>query len=80
MTGGSLEDFSFYSEIFWETISEVSNIFCWLLCSKKKVSGSTQQLSAGFQLYKVSSHKSKPFLYYILVWTENCVFIHSYFA
>ena len=35
--GGGVEDFSFYSGIFWEATSEASNIFCWLLRNKKKI-------------------------------------------
>ena len=54
--GRGLEDFSFYSEIFWEATSEA-----W------KFSGATQKLSVGFQLSKVWSHKPKSFWYYILV-------------
>ena len=35
--GRGLEDFSFYSEIFLEATSEASNIFCLILCNKKKI-------------------------------------------
>ena len=42
---GDLKDFSWYSEIFCGATSEASNIFCWLLCNKKKILGATHKCS-----------------------------------
>ena len=60
--GGGLEDFSFYSEIFWEATSEASNIFCWVLCNKKKIFGGYSTTFCRFSAFQSLLSQIQTFL------------------